>query len=194
MPDTVRAAKSAIQRANAVLITFELPLPTIQEAITLASRCGARVFLQPAPPLADPRDNGHIPWEQVDVLVPNEAEAIAILEGVGDGREHQVDDLAMALATELAVPTVVVTLGESGCISHVLGESRQYAARHTVSIDSTGASDAFVSSLAAYMLGGASEAEAIEAGLAAAAWAVGHSGGHESMPESAQVIVELSRG
>lgn len=192
-PDAVRAAEAAIERADAVLITFELPPATIGEAIALASRCGAQVFLQPAPPLADIDANGLIPWDQVDVLVPNETEALAILRGINSDRDQYVDDLAATLATKLAIPMVVVTLGESGCITHAAGASRRYPAHRAASIDSTGASDAFAASLAAYSLGDASNDEAIEAALAAAAWAIGHPGGHAAMPSTAQVLDMLSQ-
>ena len=137
--------------------------------------------------------NTLIPWDQVEVLVPNETEARAILEGISSDREHHADDLAAALATELAVPTVVVTLGESGCIAHSAGASRRYPAHQAVSVDTTGASDAFAASLAAYMVAGVSEAEAIQAALAAAAWTIGRPGGHEAMPSSAQVISMLGQ-
>jgi len=192
-PDTVRAAEDSIRSSDAVLITFELPPAAIREAITLASGGGARVFVQPAPPLADPHLNALIPWDQVEVLLPNETEARAILESISSDRPHHADDLAAALATELAVPTVVVTLGESGCIAHSAGASRRYSAHQAASVDTTGASDAFAASLAAFMVAGTSEAEAIQAALAAAAWTIGRPGGHEAMPSSAQVISMLGR-
>jgi len=189
----VRAAEDSIRSSDAVLITFELPPAAIREAITLASGGGARVFVQPAPPLADPHLNALIPWDQVEVLLPNETEARAILESISSDRPHHADDLAAALATELAVPTVVVTLGESGCIAHSAGASHRYSAHQAASVDTTGASDAFAASLAAFMVAGTSEAEAIQAALAAAAWTIGRPGGHEAMPSSAQVISMLGR-
>jgi ribokinase len=191
--DRVRAAEAVIQQADAVLITFELPLSTIREAIALATRCEAPVFLQPAPPLADLSGYAIIPWNQVHVLVPNKTEAFAILQGVGSDRTNQMDDLAAELAAELTAPAVVVTLEESGCIAYANGSSRRYPAHSAVPIDTTGASDAFVACLAAFMLAGASESGAIEAALAAAAWNIGRPGGHEAMPSLAQLIGMLSQ-
>ena len=122
---------------DAVLMTFELPVPTIRETIKAASRCGARVFVQPAPTLADREGVVSLPWDQVDVLVPNEIEARALLNG---GHDLSVDALAEALSRKLPVPTVVVTLGESGCVIHSAGVTRRYAAQKTVTVDTTGAS------------------------------------------------------
>lgn len=79
-PETVRSAEPAIRRADAVLVTFEAPAATIREALTLARRCGAQVFVQPAPPLADHGAAVSLSWQNVDVLIPNEAEARALLK------------------------------------------------------------------------------------------------------------------
>jgi len=52
-PEIVRAAEPALRRADAVLVTFEAPVPTIREVLKLANRCDAQVFVQPAPPLSN---------------------------------------------------------------------------------------------------------------------------------------------
>jgi ribokinase len=182
-PDMVRGAEPALRQADAVLMTFEAPVSAIREAVTLTSRCGARVFLNPAPALADPAAVAALPWRDVDVLVPNEAEARAILEALGASRQPlQIDDLAGALAAELGVPLVIVTLGESGCAVHCHGVTRRYPAQQVARADTTGASDAFTAALAASLVQGKPEMAAIKAATAAAAFAVGRHGGYESMP------------
>jgi ribokinase len=98
-PDIVRGAEPALRQADAVLMTFEIPVSTIREAITLAHRCDARVVVNPAPALATLSAVAALPWRDVDVLVPNEAEARAILEGLGVSRQPlKTGDLASALA------------------------------------------------------------------------------------------------
>jgi ribokinase len=182
-PDIVRGAEPALRQADAVLITFEAPISAIREAITLTSRGDARVFVNPAPALADPAAVAALPWRNVDVLVPNEAEARAILEGLGVSRQPlQIDDLAVALASELSVPLVIVTLGESGCAVHSHGVTRRYSAQRVAPADTTGASDAFTAALAASLVQGKPEMAAIKAATAAAAFTVGRHGGYESMP------------
>ena len=182
-PEIVRGAESALRQADAVLITFEAPVSTIREAIALAHRCDARVFLNPAPALADPTVIAALPWRNVDVLVPNEAEARAILEGLGVSRQPlKIDDLASAIASELSVPLVIVTLGESGCAVHSHGVTRRYPAQQTAPVDTTGASDAFTATLVASLVQGRPEIAAIEAATAAATYSIGRHGGYESMP------------
>jgi ribokinase len=89
-----------------VLLTFEPPVPTIGAARS----CGAPVFAQPAPVLAEPLGAALIPWDQVDLLVPNEIEALALF---AVGADLPVESPTAALAVELSVPNVVVTLGEA---------------------------------------------------------------------------------
>jgi ribokinase len=102
-PDDVCAAEAAIRSADAVMITFELPVQAIRETINVASRHGVRVFVQPAPPLADRSATASVPWDQIDILVPNESEARALLN-VGQADTLPSDDLARAVAAELVRP------------------------------------------------------------------------------------------
>jgi ribokinase len=191
--EAVRMAEGDIRRCDAVLITFELPLSAINETIRLAHSCGAKAFVNPAPPLAIPSNVASIPWDQVDVLVPNEGEAWAIFNDIGNADRKHADDPAQALSSELAVPTVVVTLGELGCVVHSAGETRRYPAHPATAVDTTGASDAFTATLAAYLIGGTAEEEAIQAASAAAAWTVGRPGGYESMPTRAPGALDVPK-
>ena len=76
-------------------------------------------------------------------LKPNEIEAHALVNGGEGGGDLFADGLAGTLATELGMSTVVVTLGESGCIAHAASVTGRYAAQKAVAVDTTGASDAF---------------------------------------------------
>lgn len=183
-PENIRAAAQAFEDADAALITFEMPVSTISAAIDAASRAGLRVFVQPAPLMTDPAQAASLPWDQVDVLIPNEAEARALLKGADD---LPADSLATLLSHELDVPTVVVTLGAAGCVAHSAGVVCRYPAPESLVVDTTGASDAFAAMFAAQMTVGASEVEAIRAAQAAAALAIRRSGSHESMPSTAEV-------
>jgi ribokinase len=119
----------------------------------------------------------------VDILVANEAEARSLLND-DRARDLPADGLAGALTAELAVPTVVVTLGESGCVAHTDGVIHRYPAQEMVAVDTTGAGDAFMATYAAHVTAGAYQDDAINAAQSAAAQAIQHAGGHESMPSS----------
>jgi ribokinase len=113
--------------------------------------------------------------------VPNEPEARALLpEERASGTTRT--GLAELLAHTLAVPSVVVTHGEAGCSAYHSGTTRHYPAHDVAVVDATGGSDAFTAALALTISISASEPTAVDAALTAAAWAVSHEGGHESMP------------
>jgi hypothetical protein len=132
-----------------------------------------------------PADAASLPWDQVDVLVPNEIEARALQDV-----DHDVPagELAGLLSDRLGVPTVAVTLGASGCALHTSGLSCHYPAHQAVAVDTTGAGDAFTATFAAYVTAGASEHEAVDAAQATAARAVQHAGGHDPTSASAPSI------
>lgn len=177
LPETVTAAAPAVEGADAVLVTFEVPVPAVRTAIDIAKSSDARVFMAPAPVLANSADAASLPWDRVDVLVPNEIEARALLNV---NKDVPARELASALSHELQVPTVAVTLGASGCALHASGLSRHYPAHQAVALDTTGAGDAFTATLAAYLTAGASESDAVDAAQAAAAQAVQRAGANAS--------------
>lgn len=80
------------------------------------------------------------------------------------------------------MPTVVVTLGSSGCVAHSNGATYSFPAQETKVVDTTGASDAFVATLAAQLTAGVVTADAIQAAQSAAARSIQRAGSHESMP------------
>ncbi len=160
----------------AVLVTFEMPPESIRSAIHTASDRGTRIVVQPAPALYDGDAARALPWDRVDVVVCNEAEARALMNGdLAAGR------LAEVLACQLGVPTVAVTLGGSGCVVCADGRSRHFSAPDVVP-DTTGAGDAFVATFAAQLSAGTAADDAVHAAQSAAAAAIQRPGGHESMP------------
>ncbi len=180
-PATIRAAEVAIGRADAVMVTFEMPISPVREAIRAGRDAGAVVIVQPAPVFHDRAVARTLPWDGVDVLVPNEAEARALLASPR-AAEIPAGHLAGALALAYDVGTVVVTLGASGCVAHADGVSDRHPPHDTAVVDATGASDAFTATLAAQLVAGASAGDAVDAAQRAAALAIGAAGGHESMP------------
>jgi ribokinase len=93
-----------------------------------------------------------------------------------------VDNWRPNSRTEPAVADVVVTLGASGCVAQAGGVSRRYAAHEVAAVDTTGASDAFMATFAAYLTAGASGPDAVEAAQAAAASVIQRADGHGSLP------------
>ena len=182
-PATVRGAADAIREADAMLATFEMPAESVSAAIDLASDHGARVVVQPAPQLRDAGAARRLPWSRVNVVAPNRTEARALLAGAGAAGLPD-DRLASAVAKQLGVDLVVVTLGADGCVIRGVDGYQRFPANEACPVDTTGASDAFAATFAANLIAGASEADAVRAAQVAAVQAIQRPGGYESMPQS----------
>src|SRR5207247_6916470 len=71
----VRSAFAQVKHAGVVLMQFEIPLPAVSEGARLGRELGARVILDPAPPVRLPNDNL---LAFVDIIRPNTSEAEAL--------------------------------------------------------------------------------------------------------------------
>lgn len=184
-PETVDAGRPALSVADTVLVTFEVTTAVVRQGIEVAHSHGARVIVQPAPPRAT-GEAIDLPWNLVDVLVPNAEEARALL-GAQASPDLTGEDLAELLAKGLGVGTVVATLGSAGCAVHGAGVTHHYPAHvATQIVDTTGASDAFTAALAKGVTDGVAGPDAIQSALAAAAATIARSGGYTSMPLAAR--------
>jgi ribokinase len=171
-----------IADADLVLLQLESPLSVVEEAARTGHEAGTRVVLTPAPAR-------RLPVEltgSVDVLVPNEHEALQVAGA---------DELETAI-TVLAgrVADLVVTLGERGGVHVGAGGVRtRYATPVVEAVDTTAAGDTFVGALALSLGEGRAWPEALERAAAAAAVSVGRAGASESMPDADELERLLGR-
>jgi len=163
-PEFVRAEVSAFGGAKLLLLQLENNLDAIRTALELGSRHGLLLMLNPAP--VHPDLDAEL-LARCDLITPNETEFALLLERftkiriAAETLAARPDDELHALARELGVATVVVTLGSRGCfVSHSeeSGRRRDTApfyrveAENVNAVDSTGAGDAFSGTLAAALL------------------------------------------
>lgn len=180
-PADMEGAAGVIGQAKVLVLQREIPPEASLAAARIARRAGARVILNPAP-------SGPLPPELIslaDYLVPNEIEA-ADLTGIGT----QTEDGALAAARalkQMGAGTVVMTLGARGCL--VLTAERTYRVHPfpVQPVDTTGAGDAFIGSLAAALAAGLGLEEALQRANAAGALATTRMGAMPSMPTRAEV-------
>jgi ribokinase len=141
-----------VQRAAVVVVQLESNLATTAHVLRLARRAGVTTVLNPAPMRAD-FDPALL--REVDVLIPNEPEFVALLKArsivsLSEAGLHRLGNAPLhALCRALRVETVIITLGSRGCF---VSEADKYAsiAGHAVqAVDTSGAGDAFVGSFAA---------------------------------------------
>jgi ribokinase len=144
----IEAAGDDIERATALVCQLEIPLELNLAALRLARAASVRTIFNPAPARTElPAEAYHLS----DIFCPNESET-ALLTGLPVESDVQAEAAARELLRRGA-GTVVMTRGERGSlIVGPDGATAQVAAAPVKSVDSTGAGDAFVGSLA-YFLG-----------------------------------------
>ncbi|MCX5396427.1 ribokinase [Streptomyces sp. NBC_00102] len=170
------AEREAVASADLLLLQLELPLSAVTEGARAARARGVRTILTPAPvqPLPDEL------LDHVDLLVPNEHEAAQL-----SGYE---DPYAAARVLLRKVPEVVITLGSKGCLYAARGaEPVPFAAPEVTSVDTTGAGDTFVGTLAVALGEGRPVAEAVAWASSAAALCVQKPGASTSMPYRSEI-------
>ena len=141
----IAQARDLLARARALLIQFEVPLPAVSAAIQIARSAGARIVLDPAPPLSPPDPIHDDLLRQIDVIRPNAVEAEA-LTGV---RVTDRESARQAAAQLLRRGVGAVVLAAPGGNLLVSPEQEDWLPHIAVkAVDETGAGDAFAAAVA----------------------------------------------
>jgi ribokinase len=165
-----------------VLCQNEIRVEQTFAALARAKARGARTVLNMAPA-------GSVPAEALralDVLVVNEIEAEVVAEAPGESSEAA----ARLLARRHGL-TCVVTLGSAGCVAVGPGAALRVPALPIRPVDTTGAGDAFVGALTAWLDGGAPLEEALRAATVAAACACEAMGAQTAQADRAAILARL---
>lgn len=176
-PGDIEAAGDLLERADVVVCQLEVSFETSLAALQLARRAGVRTILNPAPALA------HLPEELyvlADVFCPNEHEA-AMLAGRPVGTPAEAEEVARLLLAR-GPQAVILTLGERGSLLVTAGEEQHVPAPKVKAVDTTGAGDAFVGSLAYAMAEGKPLTECMQLATRVASLSVQKAGTQASYP------------
>jgi ribokinase len=185
-PEDVRAAASAIGEAGVLLCQLEVPLETTLEAFRVARAAGVRTILNPAPAVPLPDELLRL----TDFCIPNETEA-ELLTGQRVTTPTEAETAARALQ-DRGPGTVLVTLGPRGVLL-VEGQTAELVPAVQVrAVDASGAGDAFIGSLAVFLVEGVPLREAARRANIAAALSVTRPGTQASFPTRAEVETGLS--
>jgi ribokinase len=148
--------RSLLARAKVVVTQLESNLKTTAHVLRVARQAGVTTILNPAPMRAD---FSPALLRNVDILIPNESEFVALVRAQARLRRRSFDERALhalsrdelhGLCRQFGVPTVIVTLGSKGCfISESGGHAFIPAYRGMHVVDTTGAGDAFCGGFAA---------------------------------------------
>jgi len=154
-PADVDAAAPDLREVDAIILQFEIPLETVYHSIRFARAHQIRCIVNPAP--AVPAELAALTG--ADLFIPNESEA----EQITGLPVHSQADASACAAALLAqgFPRVVITLGARGSLVADAAGQRLVPAFAVESIDTSGAGDAFIGSLAAFLAEGVAEREAL---------------------------------
>ena len=186
----VEALRPLFADARFALFQLETPIDTVAAALRLAREAGARTILDPAP--AQPLSAELL--ASVDILTPNESEALILL-GRPPGRVElgQAPMLARFLL-DLGPRAVLLKLGDRGCFYRDADNELASPAFSVTARDTTAAGDVFNAAFAVALAEDRRIADALRFANAAAAISVTRAGAQASVPSRAEVDQFLGGG
>ncbi len=186
-PADVDAAAPQLAAADMVLLQFEVPLETVYHTIRVAKAHEVRCMVNPAPAL--PADLAELAL--ADYLIVNETEA-EVMSGVQVRKESDLDACVDALL-DRGMRRVILTLGARGALVASRSGRVHVPGFAVNAVDTTGAGDAFIGSLAVFLTEGSSEEEAVTRANLYAALSATRTGTQKSFARRAEFEAELVR-
>jgi ribokinase len=165
-PDHARAGLTG-ETGSIVVAQLEVSIETVAEAFKAAKSLGGTTILNPAPA----HDGSAVLFATTDIIIPNEFELAELAGTPPVSSEGLLRDACYRLV-ERGVGIVIVTLGERGCALFHAGDLTTIPAFKVAAIDSSGAGDTFVGTLAASLAAGATLELAVTEASAAGALSV----------------------
>ena len=186
-PADVDAAAADLADVDAIILQFEIPLATVYHGIRFARAHNIRCIVNPAP--AVPAELAALTG--ADLFIPNETEA----EQISGLPVHSEADARACAAALLArgFPRVVITLGARGSLLADATGHTVVPAFAVESIDTSGAGDAFIGSLAVFLAEGVAEQEALSRANLYAALSTTRIGTQKSFARRADFETEWGR-
>ncbi|MDN4523891.1 ribokinase [Fictibacillus fluitans] len=167
-PELVEKKREAIAGSDFLLVQLEIPLESVQKAVSIAKENGVKVILNPAPI----QELSEELLDQTDYITPNEHELELLLQG---------RDLASLQ------DKIIVTRGSEGLMFYQDNEEVNIPSYKIEVKDTTGAGDSFNGGLAVGLSQGLSLQEACQYGNAIAALSVTKLGAQTGMPTKEEV-------
>ena len=186
-PADVDAVAAELRRVDTIILQFEIPLATVYHTVRFARAHDIRCIVNPAPaiPVSLPELTG------ADYFIPNETEA----ELISGRAVHTIEDARACASTllEKGFRRVVITLGARGALLADPSGHVHVAPFSVTALDTTGAGDAFIGSLAVFLAEGVTEIEAVARASLYAALSTTRVGTQKSFPKRAAFELEWAR-
>jgi len=154
-PADVDAAADVLKSCDCIVLQFEIPIETVYYTVAFARKHRIRCIVNPAP--AHAIDMAAL--KDLDYFVPNESEA----ETISGLQVKNVDDAKRCAEKLVAggIRRVIITLGAKGSLIAGSDCAEHVSPFAVISVDSTGAGDAFIGSFAVFLGEGIPEKEAV---------------------------------
>lgn len=175
--DDIKRSEAVMSECSHLLIQLEIPLETVEYAVSAAKKKGLAVVLNPAPAH---RNVSAGLLKSVDVLTPNEHEA-GMLSGIEVKNTEDAVSAGKKLL-ETGAGQVIITCGAKGSVLINKEGVKRFPAYKVEVVDTTGAGDAFNAGLVYALSRGHTISEAIDFGSRAGALEATRLGVADAMP------------
>ncbi len=180
-PEVIDEKADLIKNADYLIMQLEIPVQSVLRAAELACKYNTKVILNPAPVKEIPQEL----FALTDIMIPNEHEAKLI---TGAEVESAADaEKAIKILNEKGVKTVIITLGDKGCVYNCGKEIFECPAEKAVAVDTTSAGDSFIGALCVKLSQGENLHSAIKYAAKVAAITVSRKGASVSIPYAYEV-------
>ena len=180
-PEIIEEKAELIRKSDYVIMQLEIPVDSVLRAAVIAKDAGTSVVLNPAPVKELPDEI----YRLTDIMIPNEYEAM-LLTGISTDNEQgcraAVEDLR-----KKGVKTVIITLGDRGCVYNDGDRIIFHPAGKADVVDTTSAGDSFIGALCCKLSSGNSLPESIDYATKVAAVTVSRRGASESIPYAYEI-------
>jgi ribokinase len=186
-PADVDAAAAELRCVDTIILQFEVPLATVYHTLRFASEHRIRCIVNPAPAL--PASLADL--TTADYFIPNETEA-EIITGLPVQTIEQAAECARSLI-QRGFRRVLITLGARGALLADVTGHVHVAPFAVAPVDTTGAGDAFIGSLAVFLAERTPEREAVARASLYAALSTTRVGTQKSFLRRAEFEAEWER-
>jgi len=182
----IEAARPAIAASSILVCQLEIPLEISLAALRIAREEGVKTIFNPAPARSEiPQEF----YQLSDIFCPNETET-ELLTGMSVQSLEEAENAAKVLM-ERGAAKIILTLGERGSLLIADATTEHVPVAPVKALDTTGAGDAFVGSLAFFLAAGKSLSDSIKRANRIAAVSVQSSGTQSSFPEAKDLPAEM---
>lgn len=179
-PDYIIERQEIIDKADIIVLQMEIPYETVKTICSIASQKGKKIILNVAPACSIDEEI----LKSVNILVVNETEAEVLTE-------EKINDIGeLAIINKLlarGVSSVLLTLGNKGCIFNNGNELLKIPAFRVDAVDTTAAGDTFCGALATGISKDRDMKDVLVFASAAAALCVTRLGAQPSIPNEKEV-------